>query len=114
MSLREAETCGSRNYLRIRDLWLLTRTVARRRALLFFAAARELDAELFQLAVQVRALEPDAVGDAAHVSAFLADVMLEINALECVARFAQRQIRAARRRRNGLRRAEDGSARSLR
>ena len=56
------------------------------------ARAAHLDPELLQLAVEVRALEPHGLGDAADVAAFLADVVLEIDALERVARIAQRQV----------------------
>ena len=50
------------------------------------------DAELFQLAVKVRALQTDGFGNATDVSAFLADVVLEIDALESIARVAQRPL----------------------
>ena len=58
----------------------------------------ELDAELLELAVQVRALQPDAVGHLAHVRAFARDVILEVHALERVARLAQLQVERQRRR----------------
>ncbi len=57
----------------------------------------ELDAELLELAIQVRALQPDAVGDLAHVGALARDVILEVQALERVARLAQLQVERQRR-----------------
>src|ERR1043166_3551473 len=52
----------------------------------------DLDAELLELAVKMRTLQADAVRHPAHVAAFSGDVMLEVHALEGVARFAQRQV----------------------
>ena len=65
-----------------------------RRAVL--AAAREADVELLQLAVEVRALEPGLVGDAAHVALLAAEQLLEVDPLERLARLAQRQLEEAR------------------
>src|SRR5205085_1487482 len=97
-------TCGRRNYLRIRDLWLRDALVCAPYGS-FLVAARELDAQLFQFAIKMRALEPHTVGYAAHVAAFLTDVMLKVNAFECVARLAQRQIERQRRGRGRRRRS---------
>ena len=60
------------------------------------AAAREADVELLQLAVEVRALEPGLLRDAAHVALLAAEELLEIDALERLARLAQRQLEEAR------------------
>ena len=56
------------------------------------ALARGPDAELLQLAVEVRALEADAVGHARHVALLAADVVQEVLLLELLARVAQRQV----------------------
>src|SRR5688572_2290144 len=61
-----------------------------RSSLLVFAV--EPDAELLQLAIKMRAFETDRLGDAADVSAFLRDVVLEVHPLERVPRVAQRKI----------------------
>src|SRR6185312_16709897 len=50
------------------------------------------DAELLELAVEVRALEADAVGHARHVAFLAADMVQEVLLLELLARIAQRQI----------------------
>src|SRR5215472_2022329 len=57
---------------------------------------RETDVQLLELAIQVRALESGALGDAAHVALLLAQQLLEVDALEGFARFAQRQFEEAR------------------
>src|SRR6185369_4477162 len=53
---------------------------------LFLAALAELDVELLQLAVEVGALQPGALGQLGHVAAFQPQVMLEIEFLESIAR----------------------------
>src|SRR6185437_1913532 len=71
--------------------------------------AREVDAELLELPVQVRALEAGLLGDARHAAVFLGQVELEVALLEGVARLAQRaveleallRLRAERERRRG-------------
>src|SRR6185369_8399443 len=60
---------------------------------LFLAALAELDVELLQLAVEVGALQPGALGQLGHVAAFQPQVMLEIEFLESIARFAQRLVK---------------------
>src|SRR5207244_1746194 len=62
-----------------------------------FAAAREADVELLQLAVQMRAFESRLVGSAAHVALLTAEQLLEIDALERFARLAKRSLEKARR-----------------
>ena len=42
------------------------------------------------------ALEPGALGDTAHVALLLAEQLLEVDALECLARLAQRQLKKPR------------------
>jgi hypothetical protein len=56
------------------------------------ALARRANAELLQLAVEVGALEPNAVGDAGHVALLAPDVMQEILLLELLAGVAQGQV----------------------
>src|SRR5262249_46895847 len=58
---------------------------------------RETDVELLELPVEVRPLQARALGHAAHVALLLAEQLLEIDALERLARFAQRQLEEARR-----------------
>src|SRR5690348_12872928 len=72
---------------------LLVRTGAERRRLFaVLALAHELDAELLQLAVEMSALETDALRDARDIAALARDVVLEVDALEGVARVAQRLV----------------------
>src|SRR5689334_676550 len=54
--------------------------------------AREIDAELLELPVQVRAFEAGLLGDACHAAVFLRQVELEVALLERVARLAERPI----------------------
>src|SRR5690606_40397442 len=56
------------------------------------AALRYPDAQLLELAVEMRALEPHALGHAAHVAALEPQMVLEIHPLEGIARLAQRQV----------------------
>src|SRR3977135_2844820 len=58
-------------------------------------AAREADVELLQLSVQVGALEPGTLGHLAHVALLASEELLEVDALERLARLAQRQIEKA-------------------
>src|SRR6185436_8755276 len=60
-------------------------------------AAREPDVELLQLAVEVGALEPRPLRNLAHVALLAAQELLEVDALEGLARLAQRQLEKARR-----------------
>ena len=61
------------------------------------------DIQLFQLAVEVGALQPGLVGNPRHAAAFFLDQVFEIHALEGIARFAQRDVErnAVRHRRCG-------------
>ena len=78
--------------------------------------AREVDAELLELAVEVRALEAGLLGDAGHAAVLAREVKFEVALLERIARFAQRPIereallgqRPERKRREA--RARDGAA----
>src|SRR5471032_3563406 len=58
----------------------------------FFRQLARLHAELLKLAVQMGALQAGLFGHARHAAAFAAQVVLEIHALEGVARLAQRQV----------------------
>src|SRR5882672_6152636 len=58
------------------------------------AAAREFHAELLQLAIQVRALEPGAISHPRHAETLARQMVFEVNALELVARLAQRLVQA--------------------
>jgi hypothetical protein len=60
-------------------------------ALLPFILA-EIDTELLQLAVQVGAFEPRLFGHARHAAVLAREVILEVRALERVARVAQRNV----------------------
>src|SRR4030081_1796734 len=51
----------------------------------------EIDAERAQLAVQVRALHADALGELSHLAVTQQQLLLQVGALELLARFAQRQ-----------------------
>src|SRR6266513_4800408 len=51
----------------------------------------EVDAEGAQLAVQVRALHADALGELPHLAVTQQQLLLQVGALELLARFAQRQ-----------------------
>src|ERR1700712_2531070 len=62
----------------------------------FLAQLAGFDAQLLELAVQVGTLEAGLFGDAGHGTAFAAQVVLEIHALEGVARLAQRQVEGQR------------------
>src|SRR5258706_1568237 len=55
-------------------------------------APRKADIELLQLAVEVGAFEPRLLGNLAHVALLAAEQLLEIDALERLARLAQRQL----------------------
>src|SRR3974390_2928646 len=70
------------------------RSLCRRRVKALGApgTAPQFDAELLELAVQVRALEAGAVGNARHAVAFLGKLVLEVDALELVPRLAQRLV----------------------
>lgn len=57
-----------------------------------FRAFERLHAKLLELAIQMRALQPRTLCNPGHTAAFANQVMLEISALERVARFAQRQL----------------------
>ena len=57
------------------------------------ALAGRAYAELLQLAVEVRALEADAVGHSRHVAFLAPDVVQEVLLLELLARVAQRQVK---------------------
>jgi len=59
--------------------------------------AGEADGKLLQLAVEMRALEPRPFRDAAHVALLATEQLLEIDALEGLARFPQRQLEETRR-----------------
>src|SRR6185295_1629707 len=65
-------------------------------ARVFLGTAGEPDVELLELAVEVRALEPGLLGDAAHVALLAAEELLEVDTLERLARLAQRQVEEAR------------------
>ena len=54
--------------------------------------AGQVDAELLELAVQVRAFQAGLLGDAGHRAAFLGQVKLEIALLEGIAGLAQRAV----------------------
>jgi hypothetical protein len=56
------------------------------------ALAGWADAQLLQLAVEVRALEADAIGHARHVAFLAPDMVHEVLLLELLARIAQRQV----------------------
>src|SRR5512144_1469028 len=60
------------------------------------APAGEADVQLLQLPIEVRALEPGALGDLAHVALLAAEELLEIDSLERFARLAQRKLEEAR------------------
>src|SRR5512142_3330844 len=60
------------------------------------AAPRKADVELLELAIEVRAFEPGLFSHLAHVRLLTAQKLLEIDALECFARLAQRQLEKAR------------------
>src|SRR4029078_2297019 len=60
-------------------------------------AAREADVELLQFAVQVRTFETRFFRDLAHVALLAAEQLLEVDALERLARLAQRQLEETRR-----------------
>src|SRR5512142_3551267 len=62
----------------------------------FLAAPREADVELLQLAVEVGALEPRLLGDAAHVALLAPEELLEVDALERLARLAKRKVEETR------------------
>lgn len=51
-----------------------------------------LDAQLLELAVEVGALQSGFFGNPGHAATFACQVMLEIGALESIARFAQGQV----------------------
>src|SRR5262249_31768130 len=55
------------------------------------ADAAEVDAEGAELAVQVRALHADALGELAHLAAAQEQLLLQVGALELLACLAQRQ-----------------------
>src|SRR5690606_16359687 len=54
--------------------------------------ARQVDAELLELAVKVGALEPGAFGHAGHAALLPGQVKLEVGTFEGVACLAQRQV----------------------
>src|SRR5262249_36494890 len=60
--------------------------------LVVFGLAGESDAQLFQLAVKVGALEADGLRHAADIAALARDVVLEIRSLESIAGIPQRQV----------------------
>ena len=55
-------------------------------------AAREIDAQLLELAVKVGALQPHFLRHPAHVLAFLGDVVFKIAPFQLFAQFAQRHV----------------------
>src|SRR5690606_26148797 len=55
-------------------------------------AAGEVDAELLELAVEMGALEPGALGHPRHAALLARKMVLEVDALEGVARLAQRHL----------------------
>ena len=65
-------------------------------AVLFFAiaggAAREGDAKLFELAIQMGAFQPNFLCNAAHVVIFLANVEFKIASFQLFAQFAQGKV----------------------
>jgi hypothetical protein len=68
------------------------RSLRGRAAALAVGALGQVDAQLLELAVQVRALQAGLLGDPGHAAVLARQVMLEIGALERVARLAQRQV----------------------
>src|SRR5712664_1365349 len=91
----------------IDDAGILARIV-RRNAGLLLGAARQLDAELLELAIEVGALQADPVGNAAHVAALATEVILEVHALEGIACLAQLAVQRQRLRGAGKRGLERG------
>src|SRR5256885_12543391 len=59
------------------------------------AASRKSNVELLELAVEVRAFEAGLFGHLAHVRLLAAQKLLEIDALERLARFTQRHFEEA-------------------
>src|SRR5438034_1820679 len=70
--------------------------VGRRSDRAVVAASRKSNVELLELAVEVRAFEAGLFGHLAHVRLLAAQKLLEIDALECLARLAERQLEKAR------------------
>src|SRR5579859_3031993 len=58
----------------------------------------EIDTELLELAIQVRALETRLFRDARHAAILTREVIFEVSTLERVARIAQRDVERDRRR----------------
>ena len=56
------------------------------------AAARYADTELFEFAVKVCTLQTDLLRHAAHILAFLSDMVLKVAALDFFPQFTQRHI----------------------
>src|SRR5258708_556510 len=79
----------------IDDAGILAR-IARRNAGLLLGAARQLDAKLLELAIEVGALQADPVGHAAHVSALATEVIREVAAVEGFPRLAQLGVQRQR------------------
>ena len=73
------------------------------RLLRFFAAPSEVEPELFELAIKMRALESGLVGDSRHVAALALEVMFEVKPLEGLARVAQGLVEQGQRRRGSRR-----------
>src|SRR5437773_12552331 len=69
----------------------LSRSRPRTWELSVLADVPEIDAEGAQLAVQVRALHADALGELPHLAVTQQQLLLQVGALELLARFAQRQ-----------------------
>src|SRR5437763_4475241 len=69
--------------------------VARRSDRAVVAASRKSNVELLELAVEVRAFEAGLFGHLAHVRLLAAQKLLEIDALERLARFTQRHFEEA-------------------
>src|SRR4051794_14414649 len=80
--------------------------------------ARQVDAELLELAIEVRSLEPRLLGNARHAAVLLREVELEIAFFEGVARLAQRPVEVEAllrlRAEQGRRQLLDGAARHRR
>src|SRR2546430_7696302 len=62
-----------------------------RARLSLLADVPEVDAERAELAVQVRALHADALGELSHLAVAEQQLLLQVGALELLARLAQRQ-----------------------
>src|SRR6185369_17793850 len=71
------------------------RKVASAAAVAIVAASGEADGKLLQLAIEVRALQTRPFGHPAHVALLAPEQLLEIDPLERLARFPQRQLEEA-------------------